>query len=1838
MEPTFSPAAGTYYGPQNVTLTCTTEGATIYYSTDNENFSVYTGPVNVSETTTLYAYSQVGDEKSATASAKYTIGALYTSIQNMQAAATSTATPMHFTSTSTLQVVFVKSGNKNAYLVDENGYGLLIYNNNGLKLNGETELAAGQVLSGGTLMGALTLYNGSTEIAGFTTEDVTITTAEVTPVEKTLPLTNANQSTLVTLKGLTYNDATDKTFSDGTNTIAYYDSFSASPTLEDGKTYDVTGIVVLFDKLQICPRTADDVIEASVVPEPFVFRDIKLNLTEQGLLTDAEWASNEDITAKLLIAEGGEISRDDDAATPNATLTGHPYQGGTSHGWKPFTMVAPVTGKVKISIGGCNFNGSYNVLTVTPEGGEAFTIEAPATCYAANNENSIGIGYYDFGDDIVNVTFTGPQYTPYIAVEAVDEIPVQPSSYNVTFVAGEGVEGVAPAAVEVEAGNKITAPANYTLYKDGSTLTGWTDGETTYAPGDEITPAADMQLTAVFTENTVNLDDRTEAVTISYELNGSTAQYKYEGNTGIIVTQATVNGESIDVIANVDATSGKFTYNNGGWHQVNTNTKVTIPSCEGATIKVTTYQDANTLKFGDTAATAGENPATFTATAKDETLVITQTADGYWSTLEITLPVVSGEDPVSGTIFSADVIATEVQNFATGTTEITSAQATIVGGKMYAINEQTSAKALINKQNNVSYLSMTNNNTYFKVELDHALAVGDVITADGIGGTKETVAKGIWVSTAESRPSAAPDCAGTSETEGIIPNLLNYTIQEGDEYVGKKTLYIYRAAGATQYFDNFAITRPADEPVAEDVTAMWDFEHNCANLASKNDGGAYTETTMASNVEGISMTIAYNGGQIKNNDNSYQVTNGVVMQIPVKNAGDEVTVVGYPGYYSYSIGGTAATAQTTTHKATADEATQGYVAVASTDNNNYINSITVTQYAPKPVGLKEKAIIDTDFQDWTKSSTTTVVTTKYTKENITFTYSNATVDPDATNEGKFPTTTDAAYKGYIMSNKSEATITTTTFANISKIRYRHGATGSNRGWGLKMKVGDGEWETVSDATVGSTPAWIEKTIDKENVQLQWYNLNTSENAYMFELEVYAKVDLSNSPLLATLKANGTTYTAEDIFEMGTDDNYAATIELASSEAMPSTENPVEAVADNGEIGDITYETSNDQSVVTIPVTAGEASVNYVATFVRKPNFTLTYYNLDGEEIGTQQVEKDAKIGEFAYNIADVQAKTDGYKARGWFKNNYVGEKWTTESVITADAKLYAVETEIEVSSDSKKYVFDLTDKNFDANDHEAFNPTGSGAWHDNQHGWVFANGDKIDLLVGGKASIIITTCKYPENGTTKITASNEESIDAVSATDGATATIEYEGEPGTLTLTFNGQAYVHKIVVMNTTTTNYEVNGDWIIVKEGDASSFLDALDAANATEGEENVFIFLPDGTYDLGQKTKTQIGRNNVSIIGNSMEGVIIKNAPTTEGIDVTATLLNTSSNLYMQDLTIECDAPWIGNAERGVTLQDKGNQTILKNVYLKGKQDTYYSNNPDGTFYFENGMIQGSVDYVCGYGDVYFNNTSFYTVNKSTGGKGGCIAAPNTLKSFGYIFNSCILDGQENENGLYRLARPWGADTKCFFVNTIMVIQPNAAGWGEWSSPNAVTQFAEYNSVDGSGTPIDLTGRATTIGDQPNNPWLTEAEAAALTPNAIFNGDWKPQVIAMQLNPPSGKLKDGTITWDAVKDAIAYAIYDGDELLGITTGTSWTIENVTSAPRHAQGTYSSYSLRSANSRGGFGEAVLVSYATGIDATLNDNEETTNEKVIYDLNGRRVMTPTKGVYIINGKKVVIK
>lgn len=67
----------------------------------------------------------------------------------------------------------------------------------------------------------------------------------------------------------------------------------------------------------------------------------------------------------------------------------------------------------------------------------------------------------------------------------------------------------------------------------------------------------------------------------------------------------------------------------------------------------------------------------------------------------------------------------------------------------------------------------------------------------------------------------------------------------------------------------------------------------------------------------------------------------------------------------------------------------------------------------------------------------------------------------------------------------------------------------------------------------------------------------------------------------------------------------------------------------------------------------------------------------------------------------------------------------------------------------------------------------------------------------------------------------------------------------------------------------------------------------------------------------------------------------------------------------------------------------------------------------------------------------------------------------------------------------------------------------------------------------------------------------------------------------------------------------------------------------------------LETETSAAGAGARMTIKFddeTTGISATLNDSGEMINDKVFYDLQGRKVVAPTKGLYIVNGKKVVVK
>ena len=401
-----------------------------------------------------------------------------------------------------------------------------------------------------------------------------------------------------------------------------------------------------------------------------------------------------------------------------------------------------------------------------------------------------------------------------------------------------------------------------------------------------------------------------------------------------------------------------------------------------------------------------------------------------------------------------------------------------------------------------------------------------------------------------------------------------------------------------------------------------------------------------------------------------------------------------------------------------------------------------------------------------------------------------------------------------------------------------------------------------------------------------------------------------------------------------------------------------------------------------------------------------------------------------------------------------------------------------------------------------------------------------------------------------------------------------------------------------------------------------DGLELANVLEYIEETSaasakIFLKNGTYTLPRGASkhythrnTQTGAtlwegdaydpitylksSDVSFIGQSRDGVIItNNVPNTsdyvfagqygnaniyEGIgcgDVIQ-IAGSVSGLYWQDLTVST-----GMADgygRDIAIQDKGTKNIYKNVGLHGYQDTWTSNNDNGLYYFEGGVVRGRTDYLCGKGDIYFNGVELRQL------KGGYAAVPSKPANIGWVFKNCVINGDDSDvDGNYTLGRPWGSGTPvAVFIDTKMNVKPSAIGWNEMSG-GWPARFAEYNSVDANGNAISLSGRKTTFASShTNNPVLTEEEAAAYSDMDAMYGDWNPTQYTVQATVENVTLSGKTLSWES--EATAFLIEKDGAFVALTEEKTYDVSNA------GRGIFT---VRAANARGGFGEAVEMAGA---------------------------------------------
>ena len=367
------------------------------------------------------------------------------------------------------------------------------------------------------------------------------------------------------------------------------------------------------------------------------FTDIKADFTNGSFFTAEETSVT---TAGLKMNADGTFTRvAADAADANAVITGKFHS--NDHGISNFSATVKVDGPVKVSMGTCAWGGDVTIKDATGATVGTFNTNTGA-CYHNNKTDNIASTYYK--GEATTLTISGGSYTPYFAVEAVD--PSQLANEATVTFAADGAEGVVPAAVKQDVGSTFTLPKNYTLYAEGKTLTAWTDGTTYYAPGSEFTvPAEDITLTANFTYNQVNLEDRTEPVTVKWNFrrDAGAPTVAYQNVTGFWVAQATVNGKTIDVKADFDTNNGgKFANGNwNDWAQLNQGTKWTIPSCKGATVSMEAYSEITTTTIdGQTDYTSGKT-ISYEIGGSAETVDVVIGDGSYYRYIQVVLPVVA---------------------------------------------------------------------------------------------------------------------------------------------------------------------------------------------------------------------------------------------------------------------------------------------------------------------------------------------------------------------------------------------------------------------------------------------------------------------------------------------------------------------------------------------------------------------------------------------------------------------------------------------------------------------------------------------------------------------------------------------------------------------------------------------------------------------------------------------------------------------------------------------------------------------------------------------------------------------------------------------------------------------------------------------------------------------------------------------------------------------------------------------------------------------------------------------------------------------------------------------
>lgn len=339
----------------------------------------------------------------------------------------------------------------------------------------------------------------------------------------------------------------------------------------------------------------------------------------------------------------------------------------------------------------------------------------------------------------------------------------------------------------------------------------------------------------------------------------------------------------------------------------------------------------------------------------------------------------------------------------------------------------------------------------------------------------------------------------------------------------------------------------------------------------------------------------------------------------------------------------------------------------------------------------------------------------------------------------------------------------------------------------------------------------------------------------------------------------------------------------------------------------------------------------------------------------------------------------------------------------------------------------------------------------------------------------------------------------------------------------------------------------------------------AMPTKSASRYYVYIKNGIYNESFQLDDRY--QNISIIGQNKDSVRIRHS-------MSPVVSIQGQHLCLENLSIENTADPNYN-QYSIACYAEGKQNIYRNVRFAGHQDTKRTGGD--RHYYKHCEIRGTIDFIYGDGINFYDSCNIYLEKRNqmmetsqTWDTAAVIVAGShdDQATFGYVFNACQIDGEASNANRFSLGRPWHNAPRAVYLHTRFHILPFSYGWTSMgSSPPAL--YAEYNSMDAAGNPLDLSqrearficGNDTLTGNY--QPILSDEAAQAYNLRNVLSGNdaWKPDVRSQSPDAPKLITTNGAtsqLIWHKDPNCICYLIHRNGQPETFVTDTSYTLES--------------------------------------------------------------------------------